>query len=256
MHSPYAGAGFVALAHRGGSIPGISEGKENTLAAFASAVELGYRFLETDVHATRDHRLIAFHDDRLDRVSEATGLVRDRTFAEIRKVSIHGEQIPTLDEILESFPEAVINIDLKAAEAVPLLAKTIEHHRATQRVCVGSFSISRIHAFRRLTGGRVATTIAPLGTGYGTLVPRLPAHRPPTGVAYQVPLSHRIGPLTLHPVTRGSLRDAHRAGKVIHVWTINDAETMNDLIDLGVDGIVTDAIDVLKTVMIQRGLWP
>lgn len=254
MHSPFADARFVAMAHRGGCIPGVSQGRENTLVAFTAAVQLGYRFLETDVHSTRDGHLIAFHDDRLDRVSDAHGLIADLTLAQVRAASVAGEQIPTLDEVLDSCPDAVFNIDIKAATAIGPLVRTLAAHRAEHRVCVGSFSSRRLQRFRQRSRGRVATSVGAFGVAYGLLLPGMPGLLPPTGVAYQVPLTLNSGPITWRLVTPASIRDAHRAGRAVHVWTINDTQTMSELIDAGVDGLITDNIAGLAQVLLTKGL--
>lgn len=254
---PYFDARFIALAHRGGGLYGPNEGRENTLAAFAEAVALGYRYLETDVHVSADGVLIAFHDDVLDRVTDARGAVKDVDFTTLRQARVGGsEPVPTLDEILDAFPSARINIDIKADGAIEPLVRTIEQHRAHERVCVGSFSPRRIHAFRRRMGTRVATSVGPYGVGWSAKVPLLPRVLNSPGVAFQLPLWHDLGRgASIRTLTPGLIAAAHARGKHVHVWTINDAPVMHDLIDRGVDGIVTDRIDVLKDVLVERGLW-
>lgn len=249
---PYFGTGFVALAHRGGWAAGAA--RENSVAAFASAVGLGYTHLETDVHVTADGVLIAFHDERLDRVTDAAGAVGDLPWSEVRRARIGGsEPIPTLDELLEAFPTSRFNIDIKAGGAVAPLADSLARHAALGRVCVGSFSGRRIRAFRSLVGPGVATSVGPLGVvlgAWGVGVRRL---IPSTGMAYQIPV--RDEQTGLRVLTRGLLNTAHRAGKVVHVWTINDRAEMHRLIDLGVDGLVSDDVVALRDVLIERGLW-
>jgi glycerophosphoryl diester phosphodiesterase len=123
---------FLALAHRGGAYHPEIEGLENTLAAFQHAVDLGYRYLETDVHVTRDGVLLAFHDTVLDRVSDRVGAIADLTFAEIREARIGGrEQVPTLVSLVEAFPDARFNIDLKAPGTALPLWQLIEQRGAT-----------------------------------------------------------------------------------------------------------------------------
>jgi len=254
-------APFLAFAHRGGAAYGPNLGRENTLSAFQAAVDLGYRYLETDVHATRDGRLVAFHDDRLDRVTDATGAIADLGFDEVRAAKIGGElQIPTLTELLDSFPAARFNIDCKADDAVDLLARTILEHSAGDRVCVSSFGVGRLRRLRQLLPG-VPTAVssraivqlrfAPFLTGLpviGNLI------RSP-GIALQLPVSTRAAGRTITVVTGSLVTAAHRAGRQVHVWTIDDADEMNRLIDLGVDGIFTDRIDTLKDVLSARDLW-
>ncbi len=251
----FLASGFIPMAHRGGSLLTENLGIENTLSAFQNAVDLGYSYLETDVHATGDGELVAFHDPDLGRVTDAPGLIADLTFNEIRAVLVGGrEVVPTLDELLETFPETRFNIDLKAPGAIPLLARAISRHNAGGRVCVGSFSGARLRSFRRLMP-RV-TTAAPTSE-----ILLMAAGRVRRGssraadVVFQVPISHSEGPVTVQLVTPKTVAAVHAAGRKIHVWTIDEAETMHRLLDLGVDGIITDRPDVLKAVLHTRGMW-
>ncbi len=153
----------LAFAHRGGAYHPEIEGLENTLAAFRHAVALGYGYLETDVHATSDGALLAFHDAVLDRVTDTQGEIARLTYAEVAAALVGGrEQVPTLAQLFDEFPSARFNIDLKSDEAVPLLASFVAERDAWDRVLVGSFSPERLNEFRRLTGGRVPTSAHPL----------------------------------------------------------------------------------------------
>lgn len=255
--SPYLGEPPLALAHRGGS--GLPEnlGLENSRAAFGNALALGYRYLETDVHATSDGQLVAFHDDRLDRVTDAVGPIAARTLAQVRAARIGGrEPVPTMEELLTAFPDARFNIDIKAAGATDPLWRLIDRHGAHERVCVGSFSNRRLWRFRRLAHGSVATAAGRLGIVALRFLPgplcRF-VHTP--AVAFQVPWRVGRRPLRVTVVTRGFVTRAHRLGKQVHVWTIDEAADMRALLDLGVDGIVTDRPDVLREVLTVRGAW-
>lgn len=247
--------GILAFAHRGGAYhPGL-EGLENTLAAFRHAAELGYSYLETDVHATSDGVLLAFHDVVLDRVSDHRGEIALMSAAEVAEALVGGrERVPTLAELFDEFPRARFNIDLKADGAAPLLAAFIAEREAWDRVLVGSFSGRRLRHFRRLTGGRVPTSAHPLEVlafrllPSGRLADLLTGGRP---AALQLPHRHRRLPMT----TAGLVRRAHRAGKHVHVWTIDDPDEMALLIERGVDGLMTDRTDILKGVLVQRGQW-
>lgn len=253
---PYFAQPFTALAHRGGSLHPDNLGRENTLHAFATAVRLGYTHLETDVHSTRDGHLVAFHDDVLDRVTDRTGRIAELSLAEVRRARIGGiDQVPTLDEVLDAFGDTFVNIDIKAPGAVSPLVGVLRRHDATRRVCVGSFSPRRLARFRLLSGRRVATSVGPIGVGWTSQVPLLPRLLASPGLAFQMPVEHAVGGHVVRTLTPSLLRNAHARGKVVHVWTVNDAGQMNELIDLGVDGIVTDAIDVLRDVLVERGLW-
>lgn len=262
MTAPVTGHPFLddhpaplAFAHRGGATHPDLVGLENTMAAFRHAVALGYCYLETDVHATRDGVLLAFHDAALDRVTDASGGLLDATHEEIRGVRIAGrEPIPTLAELLDALPGARFNIDVKAAAAVPLLARFLDEHEAHDRVLVGSFSRRRLVRFRRLTRGRVATSAHLLEVAAFRLLPSARLARALAGrrfAALQVP--HRVGRFTI--TTAGLVRRAHAAGKQVHVWTIDDPGEMNLLLERGVDGLMTDRTDILKRVLAQRGQW-
>lgn len=248
---PFFDTRFQALAHRGGQLP--EGGAENTLAAFSRAVHLGYRYLETDVHASRDGVLFAFHDESLDRVSDASGPIAAWTAGELSRVRLAGgHTIPRLDELLEEFPGSRFNLDLKAPGAVVPLADSLVRHGAQARVCVSSFSTPRITQFRRLTGGRVATGLSHRAIASFLAVPRLVAPWV-SGDVLQVPLRFWRDRLPL--VTGRLTRHAHRCGLRVHAWTVNDPIRMGELIDLGVDGMVTDDLEALKLVLTERGLW-
>jgi glycerophosphoryl diester phosphodiesterase len=245
----------LAFAHRGGAYHPDIEGLENTLVAFAHAVDLGYTYLETDVHVTSDGVLLAFHDTVLDRVTDRTGDIAGSTHAEVQLALIGGsEPVPTLGQLFDAFPDARFNIDLKSEGAVEALAAFVEEREAWDRVLVGSFSGRRMQAFRRRTRRRVATSAHPLEVVAFVLSPSarlarwLTRGRP---VALQVP--HRRGPLTV--ASRRLVRRAHAAGVQVHVWTIDDPAEMNALLDRGVDGIMTDRTDILRDVLRARGQW-
>ena len=246
----------IGLAHRGGAKLAANLHLENTMAAFREAVRLGYRYLETDVHATRDGVLLAFHDSRLERVTSGAGRIADLPYAVVRGARIHGrEEIPLLSDLLEELPDARVNIDVKAAGAVQPLADLIESHNAIDRVCVGSFSDRRLRAVRRLLGPRLATSTGPAEVAALRLAPRRVSGwlRSPSA-ALQIPTHHVIGGRRIELVTPALVARAHSRGKHVHVWTIDDATEMHRLFDLGVDGIVSDRIDTLAEVLGERGV--
>lgn len=244
----------IAFAHRGGAYhPGL-EGLENTIAAFRHAVALGYRYLETDVHATSDGVLLAFHDEALDRVTDRAGAIGETTCAEVQAALVGGrERVPLLRDLLETFPGVRFNIDLKSERAVPALATLLREHGWEDRVLVGSFSPRRLRRFRRLTGGRVATSAHPAEVVAYLLLSARAARVVTRGrpVALQVP--HRRGPFTV--AGERLVRRAHASGLQVHVWTIDTAAEMNSLLDRGVDGIFTDRTDILRDVLRTRGQW-
>lgn len=252
-------APVLAFAHRGGAYHPEIEGLENTLAAFEHAVALGYTHLETDVHVTRDGVLLAFHDDVLDRVTDQKGAIAHLTFSDVRAARIGGRhQVPTLAELFDCFPDATFNIDLKSAGSVRALASFLEARNAQDRVMVGSFGIRRMREFRRLTGGRVPTGAHPGEVAAYLLSPSVRVARRLAGddfAAFQVPRTRTVAGRTVPIVTRSFIERAHRAGKQVHVWTIDDPDEMRMLLDLGVDGLMTDRTDLLKSVLVERGQW-
>ena len=245
----------IAMAHRGGALHPELRGLENTLFAFRHAAGLGYRYLETDVHVTRDGRLVAFHDPVLDRMTGTSGALAAVSAEELAQVRIAGEHaVPSMAELLEELPDCRFNIDLKAPGTVAALADLLGRTRAHDRVCVGSFSWRQLQLFRRLTGGRVATSATPVEVVRFLATPwprvRRLLGRRPFGVL-QVP--RRRGRLEI--VTPSLVRRAHAAGVQVHVWTVDEPAEMAELLDLGVDGLITDRTDVLKDVLVARGLW-
>ncbi|MCC3298616.1 glycerophosphodiester phosphodiesterase [Arthrobacter sp. zg-Y916] len=243
----------LGLSHRGFSPAGL----ENTMAAFQAAVDLGFGYLETDVRTTSDGVLMAFHDETLDRVTDGSGPISARSLRELRGVRVGGtEPIPTLEEVLVRWPDVRLNVDIKDAAGAGALAALIEKHQAHDRVLVTSFSDRRrLDCLRRLSrpaassagsGGTAAMLLlSPLGLG--GLVARLGRFG-----CVQVPLNFRGIPV----VRPAFLRRCHRAGIQVHVWTVNTRPLMEGLLDLGVDGLVSDRADLLSQVLSARGAWP
>jgi glycerophosphoryl diester phosphodiesterase len=201
--------------------------------------------------------LIAFHDDRLDRVTDWRGLVAQLPWADVRLARVAGsEPILRFEELLEAFPDARINIDPKHDAAVAPLIRAIRAARALDRVCVGSFSDRRVAELRAGLGPGgctslsrrevVALRVGSWGIGaFGRALARRP------GLCVQVPLrGYGIR------VVDGRLLDvAHRLGLPVHVWTIDDAPTMKRLLELGVDGLMSDRPALLREVLIACGTW-
>ena len=221
------------------------------MSAFAAAVGLGYRYVETDVHATTDGVLLAFHDHTLDRVTDRTGDIGALPYAEVRQARVGSEAIPRLEELLGTWPDLRIHVDAKHLAAAEPLVAAINRTNAHDRVCIGSFSDRTVWALRRLAGNRICTwmgraeilalRLASLG---------IPMPRSVAGCT-QVPVRHGRLPL----VDKRFLATARRRQVGVHVWTINDRETIELLLDLGVDAILSDRPTLLKEVMVDRGLW-
>ncbi|NNF53559.1 MAG: glycerophosphodiester phosphodiesterase [Acidimicrobiales bacterium] len=243
--------GIIAFAHRGGT----DVAPENTIAAFDHAVSLGYRYLETDVHRTADGTLVAFHDSGLQRFTGTPRAVADCTWEELQTIRLDHEtsdgkvsqhMIPTLAELFDRYPNARFNIDPKADDAVDLLAETITSHGAIDRVCIGAFSDARIGRIKSLLGPAICTSPGPRAVLAAIAPWPLPGNHPCVSIPTtfgSIKLNHRL------------VRRFHRQGYRIHVWTVNDAVEMHRMIDLGVDGIMTDNCTLLKSVLVERGLW-
>jgi glycerophosphoryl diester phosphodiesterase len=238
------------LAHRGLAL----EAPENTLLAFAKALAIGVEHIETDVHESADGVAIVSHDPDLDRVAGRKVRVDQLTAAELRRVDLgDGQAFPTLAEALDAFPDARFNIDVKSAGAVEPTVDAIRSLGAVGRVLITSFSESR----RRSTvkGLPGVATSASFGTGAKVLA------------ASRLRLAGRIRALLrevdalqlperwngIRVVTPPLLRLAHAAGVEVHVWTVNDPGDMRRLLDLGVDGIVSDRADLALEVVRARG---
>jgi glycerophosphoryl diester phosphodiesterase len=241
--------GPIAFAHRGGA----GDWPENTMPAFEAAVALGYRYLETDVHVTADGVLCAFHDDRLDRVTDRSGLIAELPWSEVARARVGGsEPIPLLEDLLGTWPDVRVNIDPKHDSAVAPLAAVLRRVDAVDRVCIGAFSDRRLARLRTLLGPRLCTSLGPAGVArlraasLGPPAGRLPA------ACVQVPPSFR----GVAVVDARFVRGAHRRGLPVHVWTVDDGAEMHRLLDLGVDGIMTDLPATLKDVLVERGAWP
>ena len=239
---------FHPIAHRGGSL----EQLENSLSAFKNAWDLGYRYMETDMQASSDGVVYIFHDDRLERVSNGTGLFCEHSSAEIDELRLNnGERIPRLSEALDALPQALFNIDIKRADGTKPLANFLNTHPQAHRVVAASFVGARLKQLKSLVKKPVPVTavqndiirIMLIGLG-------LPLRRPDV-VAVQVPISHYGIPI----VTKWFVRQCHKLNIKIHVWTIDDEKQMRWLIDLGVDGVMTDKPSLLKEVCLDKGCW-
>jgi len=249
---------ITALAHRGFARPGgVDNGMENAMSAFQAAIDLGYRYVETDAHGTADGVAVALHDESLDRTTDSSGMVAQLPWREVREAKIGGiEYVPSLEKVLGTWPDLFVNIDVKHKSGIEPIAKAIERTKAHDRVCVASFSTSRRKATVALLSQPVATSA---GTSEVAAFLAAARARCDFGVrralrnvdALQVPMN--AGRVAI--VDQVTVAAAHRAGKRVHVWTPNTPPEMKYLVDLGVDGIITDRADLLKKVLQARDLW-
>ncbi len=275
----------IAFAHRGGA----AHAPENSWPAFEHAVSLGYWYLETDLQATVDGALVAFHDRTLDRVTGRTGRIARMSHRELSGALINGtEPIPLLEDLLGAWPDVRFNIDLKDSPAVRPLAEVLRRTAAWDRVCVVSFSASRLRAARRVFERQVCMAASPIGTAVVrlagprdprgphragphragsartagspdarvTLAPPGPDRQPYTALAERLARTGvRCAQVPASVATEAFVGRAHALGLQVHVWTVNDTATMTSLLDIGVDGIMTDETVALRDVLTRRGQW-
>jgi len=269
----------IAYAHQGGAW----ESPSSTLHAIAHALEAGATGIELDVHATADGELVVCHDATVDRTTEAQGTIASFTLAQLREMDFSYWWIPgadvtpgrpageypfrgrapedrsfgiaTLREVLERFPGVVLNLDIKQTAPVvapyeEALARLLAEYGRSEDVIVASFLDPATDAFRKFapsvptSAGTIATAEAWRAVQAGEDMPAMPA------VAFQVP--ERQGDLVV--VDARFVAAAHHAGKAVHVWTVNDAESMERLLGLGVDGIISDLPTTLCGVLSSRGV--
>lgn len=239
----------VPIAHRGGA----REAEENTLPAFTHALALGYRDIELDVHATRDGVVVVHHDATLQRMCGDARPIATMDWAELREIRTHGgNPIPRLDTVFERFPAMRVTIEAKSDAVVAPLAEVIRRADALERVCVGSFNGARTRRLRQALGPGLCWSPAHRGVAAlwlrGWALPLLPLG----GYAVvQVPVRFRGVPV----VTPRFVRAAHARDIKVQVWTVNDAAEMEVLLDMGVDGIMTDRPGLLRRVLERRGQW-
>jgi glycerophosphoryl diester phosphodiesterase len=253
----------LAVAHRGGS----EVAHENTLEAFQDAIDLGYRRIETDVHFTRHGELLAVHGRTIEgseaieqgveayvHIGERAIQIADLTRADRQALAHDGLSIPTLEEALSLNREVYWNIDAKRPEAVAPLLAVLRRLAAFPRVTLASFdewSIRELRA-RAPKGTQTSLVASEIRKLYLTrFLPWDPVPFPrPTRA--QVPATYEKRTI----VSRAFVRAAHRHGIPVDVWTINHQQEMEHLLDLGVDGLMTDALRTLKTVLEARGMSP
>ena len=235
------------------------------MIAFQGAVDLGYHYIETDVHLTRDGIIVVLHDDRLERVTNGHGLVKDWRWDDLRKLDAaynfnpeagfpfrnQGFHIPSIEEAMTSFPGVMFNIDLKQPCMEQVMADFIRRHGFEDRVLIASFYDRPIRRFRKISGNSVATSIARLEAIAFWGCSRLKKSLKITADALQVPMSM----LGITVVDKKMVQAAHAIGMHVHVWTINEPAEMHRMLEIGVDGIITDRPDLLNVVLTERGLF-
>ena len=242
---------FLIIAHRGGP----SLGPESTLYTFRRAVKLGVDVLEMDVRSTRDGQLIILHDDTVARTTNATGPVQNYTLVDLKKLDAahrwspdkgqtfplrnKGVKIPTLPEVFKAFPQTKLNLEIKETRSntIQSLCRLIRDHRMTNNVVVASFDTDSLKEFRRLCP-QVATSAGASEARlfFGLQKAYLEAAYSPDAQVLQVP--ETLGGLRI--VNKRFIDAAHARNMRVQVWLVNDVKSMQRVLELGVDGIMTD----------------
>ena len=277
MSSPWLSRRVIAYAHQGGSF----EGPSSTLAAIEWSLAGGASAVELDVHATRDRRIVVSHDETVDRTTNHHGEIADLSLAQLREMDnaywwiageavtpgradeeyVHRAKAPrdrdyalaTLEEVSQRFPGVLLNLDIKrtSPDVEPyeeLLADELRRLERTGSVIVASFLDHAIQSFRALAP-EVATSAATGETATFYFSLQEGSAKVPPAQALQVPAT--FGDVTV--VDERFVEAAHEAGLAVHVWTINEEDEMRALVDLGVDGIVSDRPTRLARVLKERG---
>ena len=270
-------ARVIAFAHQGGSF----EGPSSTLAAIEHALEVGASAVELDVHATLDRHVVVCHDESVDRTTNHHGEIAELTLAQLREMDnaywwIEGDvvtpgrsseeyltrgraprdrryAIATLEEVATAFPGVLLNLDVKRTDPhvdpyEALLYDELRRLEITDSVIVASFHDVAIQRFRALAP-EVATSAATEESAAFYFSHRDASPVVAPVVAFQVPAD--FGDVTV--VSESFVEAAHRAGVAVHVWTVNDVDEMADLVDLGVDGIISDRPTPLASLLQERG---
>src|SRR3954471_9842972 len=225
------------------------------MPAFEACVGLGYRYLETDVRATADGVLVAFHDPTLERTTDRAGRIDRLPWAEVSRARIGGRApLVRLEDLLAAWPDVRFNLDIKAAGSLAPLVRLLRRLKVAARISLASFSDARIAAARRLLGPSMCTSLGPRGVA----ALRLSSYSP--RAAGLVRMSAGCAQVPLHPGGRALVDErfvaaAHDRGLQVHVWTVDTADDVGALLDLGVDGVMTDRPAMLREVLAKRGQW-
>lgn len=251
----------VPIAHRGSRLLW----PENTIEALAGAVQLGYRHLEIDLHLTSEGLPVCIHDPTVDRTSNGKGAVSTYSLERLQTLDAgyrhaspdgypyrgKGLRIPTLEEVFAAFPDAAYVLDLKTDGLEGPVSDLLDRFGLHHRVIAGGFNDRRLAAFHHRTGGMVATSTGPTDARRWLIGSRVGRSGGGLADAIQVPVQRRGVRIVDHKLVEA----AHRHGIQVHVWTVNDPDEMIRLLELGVDGVITDRPDLLKEVLEERGEW-
>ena len=246
----------LVIAHQGGD--GIWPG--DTLFAYQNATELGVDVLEMDIHITSDGVLVLMHDETVDHTTDGTGEIESMTLAEIKRLDAgydwtpdegktfpfrgQGITVTALEEIFQAFPDKHMTIEIKKSNASMSkpFCDLIHQYNMQDKVLAASFYDDKLKEFRAECP-EVATSSAKQETTRFVLMSKafLAGFYSPIFISLQVP--EESGGITV--MTESFVKASHSRGLAVEVWTINDTETMQKLIDWGVDGIITDRPDLM-----------
>ena len=239
---------FMGFAHRGAAT-GLTE---NTLQAFRAAHLLGYKNFELDVRASLDGEVFICHDDSLERILGEPLLLSKLSSNKIKELErTNGFEITKLETILEEFPNVNLNIDAKSWKVIGPLCKIIEQTNCHDRICIASFNDLRILKIIRRLGPRVCYSLGPVGVINCYMAYLLKRKIRVQAGCLQIPDTF----YNYEYLTEKFIEFVHRLGLLIHIWTVNNESRMRKLIDIGVDGIMTDNCSGLKNVMKEYQLW-
>lgn len=224
------------------------------MLAFGNALDLGADHLETDLHLTADGQVVCFHDDTLDRTTDGTGPVRSHTLSALRRFDAgyrhrldgdypfrgKGLRVPTLGEVLATFPEVGMVADLKEDGLEEALCALLDRMNAWERVIVGGFSDLRLVQMHNASGGRAVISAGPMSVRAWWLGSRIGLAGPTTFSALQIPPTSN----GLRVADRRLVDVAHKHGLAVHVWTVNQPDEMERLWAIGVDALITDRVDL------------
>lgn len=246
---PYLRSGRAdVLAHRGASHacpPG------NTWAAFARAIEVGVDHIETDVQATRDGRVVVFHDERLDELTTGSGRIGDHSWSELESLRYVADGDPTddglvlLDDLLSTHPETYFNIDIKTDETVEPAIRILRSHSVHDRVCIAAFGWRRLRRLRRELGPHWCSAYSRMEIVAARTAAWLRLPVPRFGDVVQAPREQKSATV----IDRRFVDACHRRGIHVHVWTVNERDEVRRLRDLGVDALITDRPDAVLDVL-------
>jgi len=239
---------FLAFAHRGGN----DFAPENTFESFQFAVDNGFKYLETDVHLTSDNKLMAFHDPTLDRVTNYEGKINDFSSTDLKKVRIKDKyRMPLMAELLESFPDSFFSIDMKCDESVIPLINLIKSNNAVERVCFASFSQDRLNFVRENLNNKCITSMGPKEIIIAKIFSYINLKKNINSHLASMPISR----YNIKLLNKRSINYLKSLNIKVVAWTINNEFQMRNLIKLGVDGIMTDKLKLLKEILIEKNLW-